>query len=37
MVRGEIRSKIIIGLIALFFIIDRDQRTLDFDEKVIVF
>ena len=34
---GGIRSKIIIGLIALFFNIDTDQRPLEFGEKVRVF
>ena len=33
-VRGGIRSKIIIGLIALFFNIDTDQRPSEFGEKV---
>ena len=36
-VRGGIRSKIIIGLISLFFNIDTDQRPSEFIEKVRVF
>ena len=33
-VRGGIRSKLIIGLIAGFFNIDTDQRPPEFGEKV---